>query len=89
MDSSLVDVIGNVKSVPITLNIFLDINLNQDIIIVDLPPLFGIYFSREFATKLGWYLTLDYIHHLLPHKDKYVKIPNEVTKAIHLRKISK
>lgn len=80
-------VIENVKSIPITLNIFFDINLNQDIIVVDLPPLFGICLSREFTAKLGGYLALDYIHILLPHKDKYIKILNEETKVIHLRKI--
>jgi len=54
---------------------------------VDLPPLFGICLSKEFIAKLGGYLALDYTHLLHPHKEKYVKIPNEGTKAIHLRKI--
>lgn len=83
------DVIINVKSVPITLNMYHNISLNQYIIVVHLPPLFGICLSREFTIKLGGYLSLDYTHLLLPHKDKYVKIINEGTKVVHLRKFSK
>jgi len=82
-------VIRNVKNILITLNIFPDISLNQDIFVIDLPSLFGIYLSREFNAKLGGYLALDYTVSLLPHKDKYVKIPNEETKFVHLRKVSK
>lgn len=87
LDSSPMDVIGNVKSIPITLNMYPNISFNRDIIVVDLPPLFEICISREFTTKLGGYLALDYTHLMLPYKDKYVKIPNEGTKAIHLRSI--
>lgn len=89
LDSSPMDAVKNVQSIPITLNMFLDISLNQDIVVVDLPPLFGLYLSRESTTKLWGYLSLDYIHILLPHKDKYIKIPNEGTKVVHLKKISK
>lgn len=59
IDSSLVDVVGSVKVVLITLNAFLDICVIQDIIVVDLPPLFGIYLSIEFTAKLRGYLALD------------------------------
>lgn len=89
LDSSPMEVGENVKSIPITLNIFLNSSLNKDIVVVDLPPLFGICLSREFTTKLGCYLALDYTHLPLHHKDKYVKIPNEGTKFVHIGKISK
>lgn len=71
------------------MNIFFDNNLNQDIVVVDLPPLFGIFFSKEFTTNLGGYLALDCTNLLLIHKDEYVKIQNEGTKVIHVKKISK
>lgn len=80
-------VIANVKSILITLNMFLDISLNQYIVIVDLPSLFGIYLSKELIAKLGGYLHLDCIHLLIPQKEKYVKILNEGTKSIHLRNL--
>jgi len=70
LDSSSIDMVGSVKGVPITLNAFPDIYVIQDIIMVDLPPLFGIYLSREFTTKLRGYLALDYTHLLLPFQDK-------------------
>lgn len=59
-----------VKGVLITLNAFLDICVIQDIIVIDLPPLFGIYLSREFTAKLGGYLALDYTHLLIPFQKK-------------------
>jgi len=80
-------VIGSVKGISITLNALPDICVIQDIIVVDLPPLFGICLSKEFITNLGGYLALDYTHLLLPFQNKYVKIPNEGTKNVHLRKI--
>jgi len=70
LDSSFVYFVGSVKGVPITLNAFLDICVIQDIILVNLPPLFGICLSKEFTTKLGGYLALDYSHLLLPFQDK-------------------
>ena len=66
LDSSFVHVIGSVKAIPITLNAFPNICVIQDIIMVDLPPLFGICLSREFTAKLGGYLALDYSNILLP-----------------------
>lgn len=56
---------------------------------MDLPPLFCIYLAREFTAKLGGYLAFDYTHLLLIHKDKYMKIPNEVTESIHIMKVFK
>lgn len=53
LDSSSIYIIGSVKGVPITLNAFPNICVIQDIIMVDLPPLFGICLSREFTAKLG------------------------------------
>ena len=76
LDSSPMDVMGNVKEVHITLNIFLDTSIIQYIIVVDLPPLFRIYLSRKFTTKLGGYLAFDYTHLLLPYLNKYIKISN-------------
>jgi len=59
LDSSFVYVVGSVKGIQITLNAFPDICVIQDIIMVDLPPLFGICLSREFTTKLEGHLALD------------------------------
>jgi len=47
LDSSLIDVVGSVEEVFITLNAFPNIYVIHDIIIVDLPPLFGIYLSSS------------------------------------------
>lgn len=79
--------IGSIKGVSITLNTFLDINVIQDIIIIDLPPLFGIFLSKELTVNLEGYLAIYYTHLILPFKKKYVKIPSEGTKSFHLRKI--
>lgn len=40
------DVIDNIKGVPITLNMFTNISVIQDVNLVDLPPLFVIYLFR-------------------------------------------
>lgn len=89
LDSSLVDVIGSVKGVFITLNALPNICIIQDIIVVDILPLFRIYLSREFTMKLGVSLALDYAHLLLSFQNKHIKIPNECTKNIHIKKITK
>jgi len=70
LDSSSIDVFGSIKRVQITLNALLDIHVVQDIIVVYLPPLFGICVSREFIAKLRGYVTLYYDHLLLPFQDK-------------------
>lgn len=88
LDSSLMDMIESVKGFTITINMFSNISIILDSIIVDLTPLFGICLSREFTTKLGGYLDLDYTHLPLPFQNKYVKILNYGTKSIHLRKLS-
>jgi len=87
LDSSSVYIFGSVKGVSITLNAFLNICVIQDIIIVDLPPLFGLCLSREFTAKLGGYLALDYTHILLPFQNKQVNILNEGTKSVHINNI--
>jgi len=71
LDSFSTHVVGSVKEeVFITLNAFHNICVIQGIIIVDLPSLFRICLSREFNTKLGGYLALDYTHILLPFQNK-------------------
>lgn len=80
--------IGSVKEFSITLNAFHYIRIIQDIIIVDLPPLFEICLSREFTTKLGGYLALDYTYLLLPFKKNYVKVLNDGIKNVYLMKLS-
>jgi len=87
LDSSLVDVVGSVKGVLITLNAFPNICFIQDIIVVDLSPLFKIYFSRDLTTKLGGYLALYYTHLLLPFQNKQVKILNEGIKISSSRSV--
>lgn len=88
LDSLPFNMMISVKGVSITLNTFLDISIIQDIIVVYLPPVFGICLSREFTTKLDGYLAVDYTHFQLPFKNKYVKVPNEGTKNVHLTKAS-
>ena len=44
---------------------------------------------REFIAKLGGYLALDYKHLLLPFQNNHVKIPNESTKSVNIRNITK
>lgn len=51
---------------------------------VDLRYLFGLCLSKEFITKLGGYLVMDYSHIMVPFKDKRVKILNESTSIFHL-----
>lgn len=80
-------VIGNIKGVNIILNALPKISVIQDIIVVNLSSLFGIYLSSEFTTKLEGYLALYYTYLLHPFQNNFVKILNEGTKSVHLRKI--
>lgn len=54
---------------------------------MDLPPLFGLCLSKEFTTKLGGFLALDYTYLEIPFETNRVKIPNEGISHFNIKRI--
>lgn len=87
LDGTNVKTIGVVKDVGIKLHKCSKIFLIQDIIMVDFPPLFGLYLSRELIAKLGGYLAMDYSHIMVLCKVKRIKIFKESISPFHVKKM--
>lgn len=77
--SNPLTMVGYVKYVNMDLNKFPKIHVPQDIIVVDLPPLFGMSLSREFTAKLGRFMALYYTHFKINFENNRVKIHNSHT----------
>lgn len=60
--------------------------ITQEIMVVELPPLFGLCLSWDFTTKIGGYLAMDYTHYLIPYGDKRVRLDNEKIFDVHVEK---
>lgn len=44
------------------------ITVLEEVVIIDIPPVFGLYLPRDFTTKIGGYLSLDWSHLILRTK---------------------
>lgn len=73
---------------PTKLHKYHGISIIQDIIVVNLPPMFTLFLSREFTSKLGVYLAMNYSHMIISFKNKNFKILNEVASNFHTKKIA-
>ena len=57
LDGTLVTIVGILKGLKMALHACLDYTMTQDISIVEIPPHFSIYLSRDFTTQIGGYIT--------------------------------
>lgn len=60
-----VKTIGVIKDPPLTLFSYPSITNLQDTVIIEVPPMFGLYLSQEFSSKIVRYLSLDWSHLIL------------------------
>lgn len=70
LEETNVKTLGVVKDVPMKLQKCPEVSVVQDIIVVDLPPMFSLCTSQEFTSKLRTYLAMDYFHMKIPFQKK-------------------
>lgn len=52
-------------SLPLILFTCPSVTVSQEVIVIDIPPIFGLYLSHDFTTKIGDYLSLYWSHLIL------------------------
>lgn len=65
LDGNKVQTTGLIKSIPLTLFACPSVSVSQEVIVIDIPPIFGLCLSHNFTTKIGGYLSLDWSHLIL------------------------
>jgi len=86
LDSNPIKIIGVIKDIVMKLHKSPSMVITQEIVVVELPPLFGLCLSREFTANIGGYLAMDYTRYLIPCGDKRVKLDNENIVDVHVEK---
>ena len=74
LDSSRVQVIGELRDVLIRLSANPVVHQIIDVIVVDIPEAYGLLLSRDWSKKLKGYFATDWSHLWLPHKGEANKI---------------
>jgi hypothetical protein len=74
LDRSDVKVIGKLKNVLIRLSSNPKVHQIIDIIVVDIPEVYGMFVSRDWSEQLQGYFTTDWSHLWLPENGKPNKI---------------
>lgn len=74
LDSSRVQVIGELRDVLIRLSTNPVVHQIIDVIVVDIPEAYGLLLSRDWSKKLKGYFATDGSHLWLPHKGEVNKI---------------
>lgn len=65
LDGSAVTTLEVIKDLALTLHACPSLAITQDVSIIELPPLFSIFLSRDFTAKVGGYLSSYWSHMLL------------------------
>ena len=74
MDRTKVQVLWEINSVTIRLSADPRVIQRIDILIDDIPELYGLILSRDWSEKLHGYISTDWSHMWLPYKGK----PNQI-----------
>ena len=74
LDRSQVEVIGEINQVTIRLSSNPKVCKVIDILVADIPELYGLILSRDWSEKLHGYFATDWSHMWLP----YNGIPNQI-----------
>jgi hypothetical protein len=74
LDQSDVKVIGELKNVLIRLSSNPKVHQVIDIIVVDIPEVYGLFLSRDWSEQLQGYFAIDWSHLWLPENGKPNKI---------------
>jgi len=86
LDSTPIKIVGVIKDIVLKIHNCPSVVITQEVVVVELPPLFGLCLSREFIAKIGGYLAMDYTHYLIPCGNKRVRLNNEEIFEFHVEK---
>lgn len=64
LDGTIVNTIGVIKKLSLTLHACPNFSILQDIYVIELPLYFAIWLAMDFTTKIGGYLSFDCSHML-------------------------
>lgn len=65
LDGNRVQTMGLIKSLPLTLFACPSVTMSQEVVVIGIPPIFGLCLSRDFTTKIRGYLSLAWSHLIL------------------------
>lgn len=65
LDGNKVQTVGLIKSLWLTLFVCPSVIVSQEVVVIDIPPIFSLCLSRDFTAKIGGYLSLDWSHLIL------------------------
>ena len=77
MDSREVLVIGTINALPYKLATYPDANLTMTILVVDIPPRYGMLLSRKWSATMGGRLQCDLYFSTFHVNNKAIKVTRE------------
>jgi hypothetical protein len=54
LDSQTIEVHGLIKGLQVHLAVFLDIMFEMDIVVIDVPDVWGMLFKQKSSSRFGW-----------------------------------
>jgi len=85
MDSREIEVHGLIKDLQVHLDVFLDISILMDVVVIDVPYTWGMLLSRKWATNLGGSLPTNFSYATIPTCDNtFVILNKEQEKKYHV-----
>ena len=70
IDSKSVQAYGLIKNLKSDLFAFPDLNTMTDVVVIDLPPVYGMLLSRKWVVGLGGYLMMDLSYTCKPNSNE-------------------
>jgi len=86
LDSTPIKTVGVIKDIVLKMHKCPSMIISQEIVVVELPPLFELCLSREFTTNIDGYLVMDYAHYLILCRDKRFRMDNENIFDVYVEK---
>lgn len=86
LDSTPIKTMEVIKDIVLKIHKCPSVVIMQEVMVFELPPLFRLCLSRKFTIKIRDYLAIDYIHYLIPCKNKRVKLNNKKIFEFHIEK---
>ena len=77
MDKRLVTVIGSINALPYSMKTCPNKELTMSVLVVHIPPQYGMLLSRKWSATMGGSLQCDLSHATFQIDDKLVKITRE------------
>ena len=78
MDSWLVESKGVIENLKMKLAAYPDVEITMNVLVIDIPDIWGMLMSREWTTKLGGSIQLDLTYAIFPINETIlIKLMNE------------